>query len=112
MEICTRAPHGPFIAQSLRQGLGWVAFEPNEEETWAAIRLAVGAFLQDLFRQGAFQGSTPPEAFMVKCDRETMSQADIDSGFLTLVVGFAPLRPAEFIILTFRQAAGHTKDTP
>jgi len=101
-----------FISESLRQGLAWVTFEPNEERTWAAIRLTVGAFMQNLFRQGVFQGRSPSQAYFVKCDAETTSRSDIDNGIVTVVVGFAPLRPAEFVIVTVRQLAGQTGDPP
>jgi len=83
-----------------------VVFEPNDEPLWAQIRLNVGSFLQILFRQGAFQGSTPQQAYFVKCDRETTTQNDIDRGIVNIVVGFAPLKPAEFVILKIQQIAG------
>ena len=67
-----------FIEESLYRGTQWVVFEPNDEPLWAQIRLNVGAFMQNLFRQGAFQGSTPREAYFVKCDRETTTQNDIN----------------------------------
>lgn len=88
-----------FIEESLHRGLRWAAFEPNGESLWAQIVLASGAFLDGLFRQGAFQGRSARDAYLVKCDRETTTQADIDQGVANLVVGFAPLKPAEFVIL-------------
>lgn len=94
-----------YIEQSLFQGLKWVVFEPNDEPLWAQIRLNVGAFMQNLFRQGAFQGTTPRDAYFVKCDRETNPQSDIDRGIVNIVVGFAPLKPAEFVILRIQQIA-------
>ena len=94
-----------YIEQSLFQGLKWVVFEPNDEPLWAQIRLNAGAFMQNLFRQGAFQGSTPRDAYFVKCDRETNPQFDIDRGIVNIVVGFAPLKPAEFVILRIQQIA-------
>ena len=80
-------------------GTQWVVFEPNDEPLWAQIRLNVGAFMHGLFRQGAFQGTTPREAYFVKCDSETTTQDDIDRGIVNIVVGFAPLKPAEFVVI-------------
>jgi phage tail sheath protein FI len=95
-----------FIEESLYRGLQWVVFEPNDEPLWAQIRLNVGAFMQNLFRQGAFQGKSPREAYFVKCDRETNPQYDIDRGIVNIHVGFAPLKPAEFVIIKLQQIAG------
>ncbi len=95
-----------FLEESLYRGLQWVVFEPNDEPLWSQIRLNAGSFLQSLFRQGAFQGRTPQEAYFVKCDRETTTQNDIDRGIVNIVVGFAPLKPAEFVILKIQQIAG------
>ena len=86
-----------FIEESLYRGTQWVVFEPNDEPLWAQIRLNVGAFMHDLFRQGAFQGTTPREAYFVKCDSETTTQNDINLGIVNILVGFAPLKPAEFV---------------
>jgi phage tail sheath protein FI len=95
-----------FIEESLYRALKWVVFEPNDEPLWAQIRLNVGAFMHDLFRQGAFQGSTPKDAYFVKCDKETTTQSDINRGIVNIVVGFAPLKPAEFVIIKLQQMAG------
>jgi phage tail sheath protein FI len=95
-----------FIEESLFRALTWVVFEPNDEPLWAQIRLNVGAFMHDLFRQGAFQGKTPQEAYFVKCDKETTTQSDINRGIVNIVVGFAPLKPAEFVVLKLQQIAG------
>jgi Bacteriophage tail sheath protein len=95
-----------YIEESLYRGTQWVVFEPNDEPLWAQIRLNVGAFMQGLFRQGAFQGTTPKEAYFVKCDKESTTQNDINSGVVNVVVGFAPLRPAEFVVITVQQLAG------
>jgi phage tail sheath protein FI len=95
-----------YIEESLYQGTQWVVFEPNDEPLWANIRLNVGAFMNGLFRQGAFQGSTPRQAYLVKCDSETTTQYDIDRGVVNILVGFAPLKPAEFVILQITQLAG------
>jgi hypothetical protein len=97
-----------FMESSLQAGLQWTLFEPNGEPLWAAIRLAVGGFLQTLFLQGAFQGRTPQAAYFVKCDRQTMTQADIDAGKVNLVVGFAPLKPAEFVVIQIGLLTGQT----
>lgn len=95
-----------FIEESLYRGTQWVVFEPNDEPLWAQIRLNVGAFMQNLFRQGAFQGKTPQEAYLVKCDKETTTQNDINLGIVNILVGFAPLKPAEFVIIKIQQLAG------
>jgi hypothetical protein len=95
-----------FIEESLYRGTKWVVFEPNDEPLWAQIRLNIGAFLHNLFRQGAFQGSTPRDAYFVKCDKETTNQTDINSGIVNIVVGFAPLKPAEFVVIKIQQIAG------
>ena len=92
-----------FIEESLYRGTQWVVFEPNDEPLWSQIRLNVGAFMHNLFRQGAFQGTSPKEAYFVKCDKETTTQYDIDRGIVNIVVGFAPLKPAEFVILQIQQ---------
>ncbi len=95
-----------YIEESLYRGTQWVVFEPNDEPLWAQIRLNVGAFMHNLFRQGAFQGRTPRDAYFVKCDKETTTQNDINLGIVNIVVGFAPLKPAEFVIIKIQQMAG------
>ncbi|MFB3921941.1 MAG: phage tail sheath family protein [Terriglobia bacterium] len=95
-----------FLEESLYRGTKWVVFEPNDEPLWAQIRLNVGAFMQNLFRQGAFQGKTPRDAYFVKCDSETTTQNDINLGIVNILVGFAPLKPAEFVIIKIQQMAG------
>jgi uncharacterized protein len=97
------------IEESLVRGLQWAVFEPNGEPLWAQIRLAIGAFMQLLFRQGAFQGATPAQAYFVKCDATTTTQTDINLGFVNIVVGFAPLKPAEFVIIQIQQIAGQAR---
>jgi phage tail sheath protein FI len=92
-----------FLEESLYRGTQWVVFEPNDEPLWSQIRLSVGAFMQDLFRKGAFQGTTPRDAFFVRCDAETTTQYDIDRGIVNIQVGFAPLKPAEFVIISIQQ---------
>ena len=91
------------IEESLFRGTKWVVFEPNDEPLWAKIRQNVGAFMTTLFRQGAFQGSTPDKAFFVKCDGETTTAADRNLGVVNIEVGFAPLKPAEFVVLKIQQ---------
>jgi phage tail sheath protein FI len=98
-----------YIEESLYRGTQWVVFEPNDEPLWAAIRLNVGSFMNDLFRKGAFQGLTPNEAYLVKCDSETTTQSDIDNGIVNILVGFAPLKPAEFVIIKIQQLAGQSQ---
>jgi uncharacterized protein len=98
-----------FIEESLYRGTQWVVFEPNDEPLWAQIRLNIGAFMHNLFRKGAFQGSTPREAYLVKCDKETTTQNDINLGIVNILVGFAPLKPAEFVILMIQQLAGQVE---
>jgi phage tail sheath protein FI len=95
-----------YIEKTLYRATQWVVFEPNDEPLWAQIRLNIGAFMQDLFREGAFQGSTPREAYFVKCDKESTTQNDINLGTVNIVVGFAPLKPAEFVIIKIQQMAG------
>jgi phage tail sheath protein FI len=98
-----------FIEESLYRGTHWVVFEPNDEPLWAAIRLNVGAFMHTLFRQGAFQGQTARQAYEVKCDAETTTQDDINRGVVNIVVRFAPLKPAEFVVIKIQQLAGQVQ---
>jgi uncharacterized protein len=95
-----------FIEESLYRGTQWAVFEPNDEPLWSSIRLNVGAFMNTQFRQGAFAGRSPREAYLVKCDRENNPQNDIDRGIVNVLVGFAPLKPAEFVIIKIQQLAG------
>ena len=92
-----------FMEESLYRGTQWVVFEPNDEPLWARIRLNIGSFMNNLFRQGAFQGTAPRDAYFVKCDSETTTQYDIDRGIVNIVVGYAPLKPAEFVVIKFQQ---------
>ena len=98
-----------YIEQTLYNSLKWVVFEPNDEPLWAQIRLAVGGFMNTLFRQGAFQGKTPRDAYLVKCDSETTTQQDINAGVVNILVGFAPLKPAEFVVVQIQQLAGQVE---
>jgi uncharacterized protein len=95
-----------YIEESLFRGTQWIVFEPNDEPLWAQIRLNVGSFMQTLFRQGAFQGQTPQDAYFVKCDKDTTTQNDINLGVVNIIVGFAPLKPAEFVVIQIQQIAG------
>jgi hypothetical protein len=95
-----------FLEESLYRGTQWVVFEPNAEPLWAQIRMNIGSFMHGLFRQGAFQGTTPKEAYFVKCDKETTTQDDINQGIVNILVGFAPLKPAEFVMIKLQQMAG------
>ncbi|MEM1053941.1 MAG: phage tail sheath C-terminal domain-containing protein [Bacteroidota bacterium] len=95
-----------YIEESLFRGTQWAVFEPNDETLWSQMRLNVGTFMHTLFRQGAFQGSSPRDSYFVKCDAESNPQADIDRGIVNVMVGFAPLKPAEFVIVKIQQMAG------
>jgi len=98
-----------YIEESLYRGTKWVVFEPNDALLWAAIRLNIGSFMQGLFIKQAFQGMTPSDAYFVKCDSETTTQDDIDHGIVNILVGFAPLKPAEFVIIQIQQMAGQAQ---
>jgi phage tail sheath protein FI len=97
-----------YIENSLFKGLTWAVFEPNDTPLWAAITANVTAFMNGLFRQGAFQGSSPAQAYFVRCDKSTTTQTDVDNGRVNVVVGFAPLKPAEFVVIQIQQIAGQT----
>lgn len=94
------------IEESLFRGTKWVVFEGNDEKLWAKIRQNIGAYMMSLFRDGAFQGTDPKKAFYVKCDKETTTQTDINNGIVNIEVGFAPLKPAEFVVIKIQQIAG------
>jgi uncharacterized protein len=98
-----------FIEQTLLRNLGWVVFEPNDLPLWTAIRLSIEEFMVSLLRQGAFQGSTPSEAFRVQCDSTTTQPSDIANGIVNIVVGFRPLRPAEFVVIKIAQLTGQAQ---
>ncbi len=98
-----------FLEQSLYANLTWVVFEPNADPLWAAITMSVTSFMLGLFRQGAFQGTTPSQAFSVQCNAQTTTQTDIDQGIVNIVVAFAPLKPAEFVVITIAQLAGQAQ---
>lgn len=96
-----------WIEETLYRSSQWAVFEPNDEPLWSALRLNIGAFMHGLFRQGAFQGQSPKDAYFVQCDSTTTTQADIDRGIVNIVVGFAPLKPAEFVVIYIQQIAGN-----
>ncbi|MER5768751.1 phage tail sheath C-terminal domain-containing protein [Streptomyces sp. NPDC001985] len=96
------------IEESLHRGLRWVVFEPNGEQLWQQIRLNASSYLNNLFRQGAFKGGTPREAYFVQCDRNTTTPDDIERGVVNVVVGIAPVRPAEFVIVRIQQVAAES----
>ncbi len=98
-----------FIEESLYRGLRFAVFEPNDEPLWAQIRLAAGSFMNGLFRQGAFAGAKASDAYFVICDSTTTTPNDINLGIVNVVVGFAPLKPAEFVVLTVKQIAGQVQ---
>jgi uncharacterized protein len=100
-----------FIEHSIAKGVQWAGFEPNDEPLWARLRTEAGAFLDGLFRRSAFAGTTPRDAYFVKCDRDTTTQDDVDQGVINVVVGFAPSRPAEFVNLTIRVPAQSASQT-
>jgi uncharacterized protein len=87
------------IEEALWRGTQWAVFEPNAEPLWTELRLNIAGFMNELFRQGAFQGSTARDAYFVKCDVETTAQSDVEAGRVNVLVGFAAVKPAEFVIL-------------
>jgi phage tail sheath protein FI len=99
-----------FIEASIDRGLQWVVFEPNAEPLWARVRRAISAFLTTVWRNGALEGTKPEEAYFVKCDRTTMTQADIDNGRLIVVVGVAPVKPAEYVIIRIGLWTAHAEE--
>lgn len=98
-----------FLEMSLYSSLKWVIFEPNAEPLWNAITTTIEGFMLGLFKQGAFAGATPSDAFRVQCDSQTTTQTDIDLGIVNIVVSFAPLKPAEFVVVTIAQLAGQAQ---
>ena len=92
-----------FVLRSLSEGLRWAVHKPNGEQLWSQLRLNTTAFMHSLFRQGAFKGTSSREAYFVQCDASTTSADDINQGVVNIVVGFAPLKPAEFVVISLRQ---------
>lgn len=98
-----------FLRESIEEGTQWVVFEPNDEQLWARVRQTIGNFLTDVWQDGALMGTTPEEAFFVKCDRSTMTQSDIENGRLICEIGVAPVRPAEFVVFRISQWTGSSE---
>jgi phage tail sheath protein FI len=98
-----------FLEQTLKRNLGWVVFEPNDERLWVAVRTSIDSFMLSMFRQGAFFGTKPSEAFLVKCDSSTTTTQDINNGVVNILVGFRPLKPAEFVVIKIAQLAGQAQ---
>jgi len=97
-----------FLRVSIYRGIQWAVFEPNDEPLWTQLKLNITSFMMPLYRQGAFQGATADQAFFVKCDSETTTQDDINNGIVNVLVGFAPLKPAEFVVVKISQKAGQS----
>lgn len=95
-----------FIEETLYRSTQWAVIEPNDEPLWAQLRLNIGTFMHDLFRQGAFQGQKPGDAYFVQCDSTTTTQSDINKGIVNIIVGFAPLKPAEFVVIYLQKITG------
>ena len=94
-----------YVEKSINDGTQWVVFEPNDEKLWARVKQTINQFLTTVWRSGALMGTTQDEAFFVKCDRSTMTQDDIDTGKLIVLIGIAPVKPAEFVIFRIAQVA-------
>ncbi len=96
-----------FIERSIYNGIQWAVFEPNDHRLWSSLRANIGSFMNGLFRAGAFQGEKANDAYFVRCGLgDTMTQGDIDRGQVIVIVGFAPLKPAEFVIVRIQQKVG------
>ena len=93
-----------WLEQSIEVGTQWVVFEPNNEQLWARVKQTITQFLTTAWKSGALMGKTPEEAFFVTCDRTTMTQDDIDNGRLIVMIGVAPVKPAEFVIFRVSQS--------
>jgi len=100
-----------FLEESIEKGTQWVVFEPNDEKLWAKVKQTITQFLTRVWRNGALMGTTPEKAFFVICDRTTMTQDDIDNGRTIILIGVAPIKPAEFVIFRISQWAGGSKIT-
>ena len=98
-----------FIEQSLYASLTWAVFQGNAKPLWNALTQEVTAFMLTLFSQGAFAGTTPSHAFLVKCDATTTTATDVANGIVNILVGFAPLVPAEFVVVQIAQLAGQAQ---
>jgi phage tail sheath protein FI len=100
-----------YIETSIVNGIQWAAFEPNNELLWSQLQLTVGAFMQRLFMQGKFAGSTPQQAYFVKCDGSNNPQSSIAQGVVNIAVGFAPLYPGTFVVIQIQQMAGQSSNS-
>jgi phage tail sheath protein FI len=98
-----------FLEESLFRGTKWVVFEPNDEALWTQIRMNVNSFMQGLFQQGAFAGTKASDAYLVKCDQENNPPDSVDQGIVNILVAFAPLEPAEFVVIQIQQLAGQSQ---
>ena len=92
-----------FLRTSIYNGIQWAVFEPNEEPLWASLRASIGGFMETQFRNGAFAGRTSDDAYLVKVDAETTTEIDQAAGIVNILVAFAPLRPAEFVVVKLSQ---------
>jgi uncharacterized protein len=99
-----------YISESIKEGTRWAAFEPNDDELWSRLRSSIADFLTRLWSEGALFGSSPEEAFFVKCDEETNPPDVIEAGKVVVEIGFAPLRPAEFVVLRISQLTAGAAD--
>jgi phage tail sheath protein FI len=95
-----------YIEESILLGTQWVVFEPNDMDLWARLRRTVSSFLIRLWRDGALFGATPEQAFFVKCDEETNPPDMVDAGQVTVEIGIAPVKPAEFVVFRLAQFSG------
>lgn len=100
-----------YLEESIEEGTRWVVSEPNDERLWGKVKQIITQFLTRVWKDGALIGSTPEEAFFVKCDRTTMIQDDIDNGIMVVVVGVAPIKPAEFVTFSIAQWRSGSKVT-
>lgn len=98
-----------FLRRSIYNGIQWAVFEPNDQRLWQSLRNTIGAFMEVQFRNGMFAGATSSQAYFVKVDSETTTPDDQAAGIVNILVGFAPLRPAEFVVVSLQQMAGQSQ---
>jgi len=108
---CTQS-YRAWLEREIDRGTQFAVFEPNGEQLWGNVRRVIEDFLQNEFQRGAFVGNKPEQAYWVKCDRTTMTQNDLDNGRLICLIGFAPVRPAEFVIFRIGQWTVDRKPDP
>ena len=94
-----------YVEKSILQGTNWVVFEPNDPKLWDSVKRTITMFLRRVWRDGALFGRTPTEAFYVKCDEENNPPENRDAGLLTVEIGIAPVKPAEFVVFRISQFA-------